>query len=62
MSGDVEDIGSLGFEEALNELEKIVRSLESGDGKLDDARFVVSPKNASRPKLVKPHLRCVVFW
>lgn len=37
MSGDVEDIGGLGFEEALNELEQIVRSLESGDGKLDDA-------------------------
>lgn len=37
MSGASKDIESLGFEDALNELEQIVRSLESGDGKLDDA-------------------------
>lgn len=32
-----EDISKLGFEEALKELERIVRALESGDAKLDDA-------------------------
>ncbi len=37
MNGAPEDIEKLGFEDALNELEQIVRSLESGDGKLDDA-------------------------
>jgi exodeoxyribonuclease VII small subunit len=37
MSGAPEDIEKLGFEDALNELEQIVRSLESGEGKLDDA-------------------------
>lgn len=37
MSSASEEIGKLGFEEALNELEQIVRSLESGDAKLDDA-------------------------
>lgn len=31
------DIAKLGFEEALTELDKIVRQLESGQGKLDDA-------------------------
>ena len=35
--GIPEDIAKLGFEEALKELEAIVRTLESGDGKLDDA-------------------------
>jgi len=30
-------ISSLGFEEAMKELEKIVRDLESGQVKLDDA-------------------------
>ena len=37
MSGARKDIKALGFEEALNELEQIVRSLETGEGKLDDA-------------------------
>jgi len=37
MSGATKDIETLGFEDALNELEQIVRSLESGEGKLDDA-------------------------
>lgn len=37
MSGATKDIEALGFEDALNELEQIVRSLESGEGKLDDA-------------------------
>ncbi|NKB59292.1 MAG: exodeoxyribonuclease VII small subunit [Alphaproteobacteria bacterium] len=37
MDGATEDIEKLGFEDALNELEQIVRSLESGEGKLDDA-------------------------
>ena len=38
MAGGIpEDIAKLGFEEALTELESIVRALESGDGKLDDA-------------------------
>ena len=37
MSGARTDIKALGFEEALNELEQIVRSLETGEGKLDDA-------------------------
>lgn len=31
------DIAALGFEDALSELEAIVRSLEGGSGKLDDA-------------------------
>lgn len=35
--GIPEDIAQLGFEDALKELEGIVRALESGDGKLDDA-------------------------
>jgi exodeoxyribonuclease VII small subunit len=35
---DIRDgIASMGFEDALKELEQIVRSLESGDAKLDDA-------------------------
>lgn len=37
MGRAMEDIEALGFEEALKELEQIVRSLESGEGKLDDA-------------------------
>jgi exodeoxyribonuclease VII small subunit len=36
-NGVPDEIKSLGFEEALEELEKIVRNLESGQGKLDDA-------------------------
>lgn len=36
-NGIPEDIAQLGFEDALKELEGIVRALESGDGKLDDA-------------------------
>lgn len=31
------EIAKLGFEEALGQLETIVRQLESGQGKLDDA-------------------------
>lgn len=31
------DIAKLGFEEALQQLEEIVRGLESGKGKLDEA-------------------------
>lgn len=31
------EIAQLGFEEALGQLETIVRQLESGQGKLDDA-------------------------
>lgn len=31
------EIAKLGFEEALSQLETIVRQLESGQGKLDDA-------------------------
>lgn len=31
------DIGKLSFEEALQELEQIVKRLEGGTGKLDDA-------------------------
>ncbi len=31
------DIAKLGFEEALSELEKLVRQLEDGKAKLDDA-------------------------
>ncbi len=31
------DIAALSFEDALSELEQIVRRLESGSGKLDDA-------------------------
>lgn len=37
MAGQQADLSSLGFEEALVELEKIVRQLEEGKGKLDDA-------------------------
>lgn len=33
----VKDVSTLSFEEALAELETIVRSLESGQGKLDQA-------------------------
>ena len=32
-----EDISSLSFEDALEQLEAIVRTLESGEAKLDDA-------------------------
>lgn len=32
-----QDIASMSFEEAMAELEQIVRKLESGDGKLDEA-------------------------
>jgi exodeoxyribonuclease VII small subunit len=35
--GIPQDIVDLGFEDALKELEGIVRALEAGDGKLDDA-------------------------
>ena len=35
--GPREDISKMGFEDALKELEQIVRALESGDAKLDDA-------------------------
>ena len=31
------DIAAMGFEDALSELEQIVRRLEDGKGKLDDA-------------------------
>lgn len=31
------DVAKLGFEDALKELEEIVRDLEGGKGKLDDA-------------------------
>ncbi len=31
------DIAAMSFEDALNELEKIVRQIEDGRGKLDDA-------------------------
>ncbi|MEX2614911.1 MAG: exodeoxyribonuclease VII small subunit [Alphaproteobacteria bacterium] len=35
---DIQDgIAKMGFEDALKELEQIVRSLESGDAKLDEA-------------------------
>ena len=37
MGSAQDDIEQLGFEDALNELEQIVRTLESGDGKLDEA-------------------------
>ena len=32
-----QDIAAMGFEEAMKELEEIVRDLESGQAKLDDA-------------------------
>jgi len=37
MAKPPDDIAALGFEEAMKELEKIVRDLESGQVKLDDA-------------------------
>jgi exodeoxyribonuclease VII small subunit len=37
MSGKTNDVGSLSFEDALAELETIVRGLESGQQKLEDA-------------------------
>ena len=37
MSENIKDIKNLSFEEALVELENIVRELESGKIKLDDA-------------------------
>ena len=44
------DIAKLGFEEALSELEKIVRRLEEGEGKLDD-----SIKAYERGVMLKKH-------
>ena len=37
MADPASDIAKLSFEDALKELEEIVRTLESGKGKLDDA-------------------------
>ncbi len=37
MSGETKEVGALGFEEALAELEEIVGRLEGGQGALDDA-------------------------
>ena len=37
MAKSPDDIAALGFEEAMKELEKIVRDLESGQVRLDDA-------------------------
>ena len=37
MSGKTTDVSTLSFEDALAELEQIVRSLESGQQKLEDA-------------------------
>jgi exodeoxyribonuclease VII small subunit len=37
MADSAPDIAKLSFEDALKELEDIVRTLESGKGKLDDA-------------------------
>lgn len=37
MSGEKKEVGALGFEEALAELEEIVGRLEGGQGALDDA-------------------------
>lgn len=44
------DIAKLGFEEALQELEAIVRNLEGGKGKLED-----SIKAYERGALLKQH-------
>jgi len=44
------DIAKLGFEEALKQLEDIVRDLEGGKGKLDDAI-----KSYERGALLKQH-------
>jgi exodeoxyribonuclease VII small subunit len=44
------DIAKLGFEEALQELESIVRNLEGGKGKLDE-----SIKAYERGALLKQH-------
>jgi len=44
------DIAKLSFEVALSELEKIVRTLEEGDGKLDE-----SIKAYERGALLKRH-------
>jgi exodeoxyribonuclease VII small subunit len=44
------EIAKLGFEEALASLEKIVRQLEDGQGKLDDAI-----KSYERGALLKRH-------
>jgi exodeoxyribonuclease VII small subunit len=37
MSGKSTDVSALSFEDALSELEQIVRALESGQQKLEDA-------------------------
>jgi len=37
MSGKTPEVGALSFEDALAELEQIVRGLESGQQKLEDA-------------------------
>lgn len=34
---DVQDVSRMSFEDALAELEQIVRALEKGEGRLDDA-------------------------
>jgi exodeoxyribonuclease VII small subunit len=44
------DIAALGFEDALKQLEDIVRDLEGGKGKLDDAI-----KSYERGALLKQH-------
>lgn len=44
------DIAKLGFEDALQQLEEIVRGLESGKGKLDE-----SIKSYERGALLKQH-------
>ena len=44
------DIAKLGFEDALKQLEDIVRDLEGGKGKLDDAI-----KSYERGALLKQH-------
>ena len=60
MSENIKSINNLGFEDALIELENIVRELESGKIKLDDA---VSPyeKAVSLKKLCTDKLKAATL-
>ena len=49
MTKNGEDISALGFEEAMKELEKIVRDLESGQVRLDDAGTLQGSGTSHQP-------------
>src|SRR3546814_19350767 len=55
-NGVPDDIAAMGFEDALAELEQIVRGLESGERKLDEA-IAAYERGASLKKHCEPKLR-----